>query len=1454
MRKRICLFQYAKAFLVLAFFCLSSVLRAEVVLGTGATFRFVSLPSGKALTNGNNGDNNAKLQLADIDAGALGQEWTLYGVDESKGIFAIYNANYEKAIDMALQSGGVLLQWDFEPDNENQQFLIQAVDGLADTYQLLCSTDPTLAATVQDGGLVEMASNLTAEATYFKLETIDKTVEINYPMQNMSYVLTNVPTGKVVSNKQNGDNNAPLYVEDYEEGNYGQVWQLQKHPKQSGSYYILYNTYFNKAVDAALESGKGPLLWTLAGETVNWNQLYQFVAVSGQEGVYQLKVTNSTGSMVRYLAASANGSMTMLSSASDSRTYFTLRSVAAAPEKPKNNWEDETFFEENKETGRATYIPYASTAAMQADVNYAYPWLTPEKAEILNLNGIWNLNYVTSPDARPGEDTFFGDAVDVSAWDTISVPSCLEMKGYGDPLYINVEYAFADNPPYINMKSGLTNSVASYRRDFNLPAGWDEKRVLLHFDGIYGAAYVWLNGQYVGYTQGSNNDAEFDVTAHVRPGSNNVSVQVFRWSDGSYLEGQDMWHMSGIHRDVYLLAAPKTFVRDHYITCTLNSSASYKSGSMNVAVTMDNRDATAAQKRVAVRLLSPEGAEVASQQLDFAFAEGEKEKSLDFTFDGLSDLQLWTAETPTLYTVIVSQQDEAGNEEHVFSTKYGFRQVEIKNNVVYINGQRVLFKGVNTQDTHPVHGRSIDVPTMLKDVTMMKQANMNTIRTSHYPRQAKMYSMFDYYGLYCMDEADLECHFNWEENGGSYGGSLFNCIANKESWKPAFIDRDVRMVLRDRNFPSIIFWSLGNESSGGSNFDAVYDAVRTLDSRLIHYEGATRANAAPTDLWTVMYPNVAGVQSAANSNWRGQPYFMCEYAHAMGNAVGNLKEYWDAIESSTYGIGGCIWDWVDQSIYAAEDIKSGTLTMKGYNYYRSGYDFPGPNQGNFVNNGLLAADRAWSPELTEVKKVYQYLKFKSFSTSTKKLTLQNAYAFTNLNNFYLKYTLLENGKEVESGTLELPSTVPGLTTAVTVPYTTEIPTGVETLLNLEICLKDATPWSEAGYCIASEQYTLRARPTSLPAVENDADDAFEVDDTSSSYRIGIKNSKCDYTFSISGNLLQWSYKDLPLLVSQHGPEYNNYRWIENDTYSDTSTGVGTKTMTYEKSADGSTVIVKVNAAGSKCPYALTYTLYASGVVDLKAEFSPAASDLRRIGLGMQFPGEFENVEYYARGPWENYVDRKTGSYLGRYTTTVTDMFEPYAHPQTTGNRENLRELVMTNPDTGNGLKVETSGQVAFSLLHYDDTAFNVTELHPWNLTASANTYAHFDYMQRGLGNASCGQNTGTLSTYECPSSGTYTYTLRFSPVGPLVTGITPPATAADSRIRYEAASEQLVCEGSIEAGTDFTVYNVGGVKVASAHCAAAASRVQLSLAGQPRGSYIVVIKGKGVARNHKFLK
>ena len=1321
----------------------------------GDVFRLVNVATGKAVTNGDIAAHNTYLSVADVDGTSKGQEWTFVSLSGKEQVFTLYNDIYGQAIDMT-SNPGRLLQWE-GTCSDNQAFYVSTINETDGIVQLLCKNDHTYAMQVQDDASLVMVKAASGESTYFRLEYIKNKKVENLPVMGRYFIIREKSSGMALNTRENNANNARIYLDEYNENssNANFVWQLRRNAN-GVEYCQFYNPYCCKAIDVSIGGKNYPLLWDPSYS--NTNQQLQFIPVEGEKGVFRINAkTNTT-----WYGMKASGQDLSMANGYNSGSLFELVQVYPDDIPMPNVWEDETFFGENKEDGHATYMPYASVEKMKADERYNIPWIEPENAEYLSLNGTWSLNWVETVAERPGKDTFWGDDVDVSSWDKITVPSCLEMNGYGDPLYINVEYAFNNNPPMIEMKSGLLNSVASYRRDFDLPADWGNKRIFLHFDGIYGAAFVWMNGKYVGYTQSGNNDAEFDITEHARQGKNNVCVQVIRWSDASYLEGQDMWHMSGIHRDVYLFATPKTFVRDHYITSSLDESSGYTAGSMNVAVEMDNRNGIAASKSVEVSLIAPDGSEVSKKSIAFEFAEGETSKIADITFGGLSALLAWTAETPNLYTVVVVQKDAAGNEEHVFSTKYGFRHIEIKNGLVYINGEKVLFKGANLQDTHPVTGRTVDIETMLNDVKMFKQANMNTVRTSHYPRQAKMNAMFDYYGLYCMDEADVECHYNWDK-GKETGG-----ITNEDSWRAQYIDRTVRMVYRDRNFPSIIFWSLGNESGGGKNFQHTYAAVRSLDDRIIHYEGASRAGTAHTDIWSEMYPTLADADKHANNNSKGQPYFMCEYAHAMGNAVGNLKEYWDLIESSKYGIGGCIWDWVDQSIYDAEDIKNGNLQINGMNKYRTGFDYPGPHQGNFVNNGLVTAERAWSPELTNVKYVYQYVKFVGYDAANRNLTIKNDYDFISLDNFYLKYSVLIDGVIVESNTFDMPAALPGETITVNIPFTTEPVEGKEMLLNIELCYKENQSWIDAGYCIATEQYTLVERDATAFALNPDE----ELTLTKTAQGYSVKSSRMEMTFKTDGTMLSWTVDGNKLMEA--GPEYGNYRWVENDMPTETLSqyavgpGIKSKSATFKLSDDKKQVIAEVNASTWCSDYKFVYTITADGAMLIDASYTATVSDARRIGMTMEFPAHFEQVEYYAYGPFENYVDRRGGSTLGRYYTTVSDMFEPYPMPQSMGNREGLRDLLLFSPEKEIGIKVQTRGDVAFSLLHYSDEHLKRTD-HIWELE-KGNVYAHFDCYQKGIGNGSCGEVV-TLDKYLIKNGAKYNCSLLFTPVINIESGI-----------------------------------------------------------------------------------
>lgn len=1217
------------------------------------------------------------------------------------------------------------------------------------------------------------------------------------PEAGKCYAIYNEDMHLVVTNWDNPSNDARLYLNTYSDCTASaRTWRFEQPNNLKGTdKYLIVNDAYNSAIDMALNSKGFPLQWD--ANASNTNQQIEIVSVDATNGIYQMRTQHK--GIYYYLCSGSSDQLVNSSDATASGTRFRFAQVASVATN-KEEWENEKIFRINNEPAHASYLPYATTAQLKADAErFAKPWVDPTGARWMSLNGVWNLKWQEGTNNRPGED-FYGDNVDASSWDTISVPSCLEMKGYGQPTYINVNYPFSDNPPYINMNSNVVNSVASYRRTFVLPSGFAGQRIVLHFDGIYGASYVWINGKYVGYTQEANNVSEFDVTKFVRSGKNNICVQNIRWSDASYLEGQDMWHMTGIHRDVYLYATPKTYIQDHLISAKVN--ARNRTATPNVSITMANPSKMAGNRTVRLSLLDPSGSEVATQSTTITFAAGDSIKQNTISLGQLSGIKLWSPDVPNLYTLIVSQLN-GSNEEEAFATKYGFRSLELRNGQFFVNGNRTYLKGVNTQDTHPVLGRAINVATMWTDLTLMKKANINTVRTSHYPRQAKMMAMMDYLGFYVVDEADLECHKNWNDNQHNPSGA----IAGRASWLPQMQDRVMRMVLRDYNHPSVIIWSLGNESSGFSNFETIHDVVKAFDNnRPIHYEGSTNDNTAGTDIWSVMYKDVNEVQRFAANNWRKQPYFLCEYAHAMGNSVGNLREYWDAIIGSNYGLGGCIWDWVDQSIYNASDIKAKTTTLNGYPKYISGYDKPGPHQGNFVNNGIVNADRSWSAELTEVKKVYQQIDFKKLANKQYRLT--NNYPQLNLNAFDLVWKVLKDGETVETGTTSL-SCQPLQSTTVSVPYTATLETGHEYFLQLALCLKKASDWNPSGYELATFEDLLQARPATLPTVSNSGK-RMKVKQTI--YDVTITAGKNTIVFTRSGGLRSWKCDNQNIINPSQGPEFAHYRYIENEEPYGTpenykqDTGISDKTWAVSVASDSLSATITYNAQGNRCPYVFTYTVYANGTVDLEATYSPIIGGLRRIGMAMRFPASFENLIYYARGPLANYVDRKEGSFFGRYQSTVTEQLEAYARPQSTGNHEGLRYLILSDGN-GNGVKVETQGQVAFSALHYDDATLKANR-HMWNLpTGMRDVYVHFDYMQKGLGNGSCG--AGTMNKYLCPSSGSYTYKLRFTPLKNTDTGVkeTMAANNAEKTIIYDLQGRPMTKAGK-------GLYIVNGKKVA----------------------------------------
>ena len=1154
----------------------------------------------------------------------------------------------------------------------------------------------------------------------------------------------------VLGNGDSGENNARIVAETVGAENRGQFWNIKTIDLFT---FAVENAFYGQNFDDGGDNASIDYLLQWPATVGQWNNArFHFVPVPGKADTYVIQSANK-GKQQNMYALRGGQLKAVPMNLQDQTAWFTFETV----EKPKIQapyWEDETIFAENKEPAVATYMPYESEQAMLADkAYYKTPWTTPVNNRYLSLNGTWRFHFVSEPSQRPMD--FWKEGYDVSAWDTIPVPSNWEMQGYDRPIYANVEYPHSNTPPYIKARPGFNdgganygiNPVGSYVRTFQVPDNWDGRRTLIHFGGIYSAAFVWLNGQYVGYTQGANNVAEFDLTDFLHKGENTLAVQVFRWSDGSYLECQDMFRMSGIFRDVYLYNVPQLSIRDHYFTTELRNN--YQEATLNIALTFGSKgEPQEGKKTVEVSLYHPNGTLMDKATVEPVFyRHGTTECGMKFN---LKQPKLWSAETPNLYTVHVVQKDEMGNEEMAFSDKVGFRSVEIRNSLVYINGKRVFFKGTNRHDTDPVYGRAVRTESMLRDVLLMKQNNINTVRTSHYPNAARMYAMFDYYGIYCVDEADLEDHAN-------------QSISDRKSWIPAFEDRIERMVMRDRNRASVIMWSLGNEAGNGENFGPCYNKAKSLDSRPVHYEG-TRSNGNYgggrfSDFYSKMNPGMAWMNQ--NTSNLDKPMFICEYAHAMGNAIGNLKEYWDIIEGSNSCIGGCIWDWVDQAIYEPREIKQGVYRL------RTGYDFPGPHQGNFCSNGIIPATREESPKLAEVKAAHQFVKFELKQVNPAKnlavVLLRNTYNFHDLSQYELVYDVVLNGRVAATKRLDLPAIAAGEQQEISL----KLPKanlqknsvkGNEVLLNLRVVYKKDQTFCKAGHSVAQAQFTLNERKA-LPAIAGKGDNKWGQ--TLAMHETRLFNSNMAICIdNATGQLQSLAFNGKNVVANREGFIYDNHRWIENDRFTNTDNGL-TGNATVQVTEENGLTVIKTRRDGTICATEVDYILYPQGMVDIVARFNPKNGEVRRAGLVCAIDSTYDQVDYYAYGPMENYCDRKDGATIGRYHTTVDEMLVHYAKPQSTGGREGLRELILRNKQ-GEGVKIETEGQVAFSALRYTDADLMNCN-HIWELTKRPYTVLHLDAWTRGVGNASCGQDVNTLPQYRVPQQ-TLTYKLRISPL------------------------------------------------------------------------------------------
>lgn len=1155
------------------------------------------------------------------------------------------------------------------------------------------------------------------------------------------------PSGLVVDNRASLDDNAGIFLAKDVADAKGQVWRLKK----ADGYYLITNPYGDKSLDNAnVHSGNGNPILQWGESPSNQNQHWKIQPTGTGESQITQRITGMT---LAYQGDEAEGTALYQIPNSSQLWRLVPTSMKASEDytvRGDTEWEDERVFAVNKEPGHATYAPYPDTKTLKADAHFASPWMRPVSPMYMSLNGNWKFNWVKQPSERPQD--FYKPGFDVSSWKEIPVPSNWEMHGYGTPIYTNIRYPHLNNPPLIRSQKGYTNEtepnpVGSYRRNFVLPADWDGKEVILHFDGVYSGMYVWINGQKVGYSEGANNDAEFNITKYLKKGENTLAAEVYRWTDASYIEDQDMFRLSGIHRDVYLYAVPKTHIYDFHIESEFKGD-DFSSAVFKVKATVENAGDKAAKKQtLVVTLLDPSGTEVVTLKQPVDVDGG---SSVDYYLKAnVNNPKLWSAENPELYTVVLSLLDAKGAETEALSSKFGFRKIEVKNKRVYINGQQVFFKGVNRHDIHPQFGKAIPVESMLEDILLMKTHNVNMVRTSHYPNDPKMYALYDYYGLYIMDEADCENHGN-------------HAISDKPSWETAYVDRIDRVIRRDKNHPSVIFWSLGNEGGSGRNWDAMYKRAKELDpTRPVHYEG--KNNIA--DIESNMYASVPDM-TRRDHRESDKPYFLCEYAHAMGNAIGNLKEYWDVIENrSERLIGGCIWDWVDQGIN-----KFGEPADR---YYYGGDFGDKPNDFDFCLNGVTTPDRRVTAKLLEVKKIYQYVEMSPVALLNRRIGIKNKYDFTNLSDFEIKWEVVEDGLVRESGTMDAPALAPDAETVIVVPFDNKMDAGKEYFLNVYFAQKEDNIWAKKGHIVASEQFALSPRPAVAPVqtdglkelTVNNSDNILVVDGSGFSVAFDKKTAQ----------MTSLKFDGREMLHNASGPEFNWYRSTNNDKYTDQKfyeTGSQTKFFTYYVSPDKKSVTVITdleatikNSRDIEVPVSVRYDIYANGAIDVDASFAmPANADIvHRLGLQMVLPAGYENVEYYGRGPQENYIDRKDAAFMGRYKTTVDGMAaEHYVRSQSMGNREEARWLSLTD-DSGKGLKVTSKDDLNFSALHYTDDAL-WKAAHDFKLKEirTPEIYLNLDAIQQGLGNASCGPRP--LQEYMIPVNELQRYSFRIEPV------------------------------------------------------------------------------------------